>query len=342
MPEPKKEKPPVVSEAEPYWQKIMEATFVDSLQGWYPTPFSKKFYWFLRAFAFEIAALNKTGHPRLINESRFEEICERILPHTHYIDHTSLNFENGRLEKAAEIAIAKDFIPTDYFLPDNEKTFLISIFFGNPKQNLYFTINEGLDGWTSQTSKRIKELQKLILGLFQFSYIPLPEIRVRSNPNTHEEFLILKPDTAEPLFIKIDDNSNSSSFLTESVNQHGEFLQHYALDVKRIVRPLLSKDEKPRSREEFRLALQNSTSPQDILAPQPRTIEELFDMFKEKDILPLTSGDVLSGFAGKTPQNRHEVKQFFAKELAYGWFPEFIERIGPNAKRGFFVTATAS
>ena len=339
MPEPEEENPPVVSEAEPYWQKIMDSTFVDSLQSYYydPPRWPEKLYWFLRSFAFEIAALNKPGHPRLINESRFEEICERTLIHAHYIDHASINLESGHLEKAAEIAVAKGFIPTDYFLPDNEKTFLIAMAFGNIKQNLYFTLNEGLNGWTSQTSKRIKEFQKLIFGLFKFSSIPLPEIRIRSNPNTHEEFLILKPDAVKPLFIKIDDNSNSPSFLTESVNQHGEFLSHYAIDVKRIVRPLLSKDEKPRSRQEFLEMLKNLPEQNLRQNLQPRTMEELFDLFKEKNILPLTSNDVLAGESGKTPGDRHEIKQFFAKELKYGWFPEFIERIGPNAKQGLLV-----
>ncbi|MBI2637416.1 MAG: hypothetical protein HYW88_00815 [Candidatus Sungbacteria bacterium] len=36
----------------------------------------------------------------------------------------------------------------------------------------------------------------------------------------------------------------------------------------------------------------------------------------------------------------HAVKQFFGGELAYGWFPEFIERAGPKVKRGLFVANT--
>ena len=310
MPEPEKENP--------YWQRIMEATFIDSLQDYFQTGLSEKFYWFLKAFALEIKALNKPEHPPLINEARFKEICLKTLPHAHYIDHAALNVGTKRLEKITELALAEDFIPTDYFLPDNEKTFLISMAFGSLKQNLYFTINEGLDGWTSQTSKRIKEFQKLIFGLFKFSSIPIPEVRIRSNPNTHEEFLIFKADTAEPLFIKIDDNANSPSFFIESVNQRGEFLSHYSLDTTRIINTALEPN-------------QNT----------PATIETFFKMLKEKDLLPLASAKVLAGTAGRTTDERHSVKQFFAKELKYGWFPRFIERIGPNAKRGLFAETTA-
>lgn len=316
-----------------HWQRILHTTILDNQ---YTKGFEERFYGFLRTFALEIEQLNITGHPRIIHQNRFEEICERTLPHTHYIDHTTLNFGPGRLEEAAEMAMKKGFDATDYFLPLDKKTGMISIVVGKHDKNLYFAMNEGLDGWTEETVRRIKEFQKFLDKIFEKTPILLPKIhelqdvteieikrdekdRITSTTQTRTTMLPIKLPNTPLLHIKID-NKVEKSHITLGVEEHGEFLQHYALDALRII---------------------DRSIPLYYPCPRtPRTIEELFIRLRDEDILPLVSEKILTGFAGRTPEDRHEVKQFFAKELACGWFPEFIERMGERAERGYFVAST--
>src|SRR3989344_4002604 len=299
-----------------YWRRILESTFVDSLSE----DFKERVYYFLKCFANEINGLNRAGYPRAIDGGRFKEICDRTRPFARYVDHTTLNVEKGRLENVVETALMQGFFPTYYFLPVDEKTGMICIVVENNSEELYIAINEGLDGWTPASSERIKEFQKYLVRLFYRTGVPIPGV-VEGEQGGKKTLTVLAEGDSNPPIIEISEDRAAKSHISDSVEKHGEFLQHYALDATYFFT-----SENFFDRRKAR--------------PGMKTMDHLFQTVKDRDILPLASEHVLEGSAGRTPEDRHVVKQFFGAELAHGWFPEFIERMGPNAKRGLFVANT--
>src|SRR3989338_3084457 len=171
MPEPEETNPPAASRAEPlavscaepYWQKIMESTFADSL--W--KPFKPRLCYFLKMFVLEVNALNKPGHPEEIGELRFKEMCQRFQSQARYIDHLALNLGCNRIENVARLAFRDGFKPVDYFMPTNEKAVLISLVMLNQKTDLCLMLNEGIDGWTVKTANRALEFQRFLKNIFK-------------------------------------------------------------------------------------------------------------------------------------------------------------------------------
>ena len=293
-----------------YWQKIKEANFGLSGEA------SRELNTDLKPLLKVIENLNQKGRPLLITKDWFEKICLETLPYATLVDHTTINVGAFRLEKITELALEKGFIPTDYFLPIDQSSGMISIVLGHPQWKLHLAINEGLDGWTEHTLKRIRDFHELLSLLFADKKI-LPKIDIEE-----EEDILTGRKESPRLYIRLPgcqefhaiiiNNDYTLSHISEFVIKHGEGIQHYAIDVDYLISPE---------------------------APFGHNLEELFHFIKEKNLLPLTS-EIMAGEAGRNPDDLHQVKQFFSGEVGYGFFFEFIERMGQNAKRGLFVANT--
>lgn len=278
----------------------------------------RELYVDLKPLILIIEELNKKDHSPFLTEDRFNEICMKILPYATLIDHTTLNVGAQRLEKVVEFALNKGFVPNDYFLPMDQTSGMISVVLGHPQWKLYLAINEGLDGWTRHTLKRVADFRALLANLFKdekdkeiLPKIGIDEEEKITTGRTEPRIYVELPGCSQ-LHILIINNEFYPSHISDFVKNHGEGIQHLAIDTHYLISP--------------------ST-------PYGYSLEALFQLVKEHDILPLTS-DIMTGNAGRTLADTHQVKQFFSGELKYGFFFEFIERTGRNAKRGLFVANT--
>lgn len=295
-----------------YWGKIKDASlglFEDA---------QRELYVDLKPLILTIEELSKKVHPPFITEDRFNEICMKILPYATLVDHTTLNVGAWRLEKVVEFALKKGFVPNDYFLPIDNTSGMISVVLGHPQWKLYLAINEGLDGWTRHTLNRVADFRTLLKNLFKdekdkkiLPKIGLDEEEEITSGRKESRIYVQLPGCSQMHMLVIT-NEFYLSHISDFVKNHGEGIQHFAIDTHYLISPSI---------------------------PYGYSLESLFKLVKEHDILPLTS-DIMTGNAGRTLADTHQVKQFFSGELGYGFFFEFIERTGRNAKRGLFVANT--
>lgn len=278
----------------------------------------RELYVELKPLILTIEELNKKVYPHFLTEDRFNEICMKILPYATLIDHTTINVGARRLEKVVEFALKKGFMPNDYFLPMDQTSGMISVVLGHPQWKLYLAINEGLDGWTRHTLKRMADFRALLANLFKDKKDKkiLPKISIDEEEEIttgrKEPRIYVKLPGCSQMHTLVITNEFYPSHISDFVKNHGEGIQHFAIDTHYLIGPSV---------------------------PYGHSMESLFRLIKKHDILPLTS-DIMTGNAGRTPADTHQVKQFFSGELKHGFFFEFIERIGRNSKRGLFVANT--
>jgi len=302
------------------WKNIVEVPFFHC----YNAAFKDRFYAFLKPIAAQIEKLNRPGsHPRTIGPARFKNICKLIMPHTLYVDHAAIVVGTGRIEEVVRTAIHEWFFPVDYFFPILPETKFISVVVTRPSENLSICFTEGLDGWTETTAKRLIAFRTFLALLFRKTSAPIPAVflsdahcaSITGKYASEKIIHIRKHKIPVPSLIPISDENYKKSSITLGVEARGEHVQHYAFDIARII--------------------SNSASKYPWTS-NPTSTEELIDTLRRDAILPLLSREIIDTSCGQTNADRHDTRQIVSRELAYGWFLEFIERRGLNAKRGIF------
>lgn len=291
--------------------------------------FQDRFYWLLRSIALPIERLQNSEN-RILTPEHFQNMILEISPHSTYVDHMTINVGEGRLEDAAEVILREPgFSPIDYFLPLDDATGMISLVVGDPERRMYIAINEGLNGWTEKTAKRVSDFRKLLVKYFDtVGGMRIPEVILWAE-NDKKYLDVIQCDSGSEnskSAVELSDDRYELSHITTFVEEFGENIQHAALETDRIISRVEFESEKHLGQKGF-------TS----------TAELLYERIALGKFLPLESQEVYRDSAGKRPEDMQEVFQFFTRSLCNGFFFEFINRKSASEnepRQGLFVSGT--